>query len=73
MKFKTIDAYHQVSDCKEYTISFLTDPNGSAFFRLWHKGEAIDHRRVPNMREDRIDALNELKEFANNHKLNKGI
>ena len=71
MKFKTIDAYHQESDCKRYTISFCTDPNGDAFFRLWHKGEMLDCRRVPNFKDDRLIAMQELRDFANNHSRGK--
>ena len=48
MKFKTINLHLQESECGRYRISFAKDPAGNAYLVLWHKGQNIADRRVPN-------------------------
>ena len=67
MKFKTINLHFQESDCGRYRISFSKDPAGNAYLVLWHKGQNIADRRVPNFNEDRQIAMKELYAAAQEH------
>ena len=67
MKFKTKDQFHQESECGRYRISHNLDAKANSYFVCWHKGECIGSRRVPNFREDRLLAVAELTEIADQH------
>jgi hypothetical protein len=69
MKFKTIDQYHQQSECKRYTITHAKDHSvrSGVVFTLASHGAILDQTRCDDIASERALAVRELREFAAEH------